>query len=93
MTTEFQFEYKADEYNAPRQKKKHRRTAKGGIPQKNPFVEMLQQTSVESILPSKRTVIVLDDTNTVHEALRVRTAPTALLHFFHSIPIYCENTH
>jgi len=65
-------EYKADEYNAARPKKKHRRTAKGGIPQKNPFVEMLQETVVENILPARRACIVLDDTNTVLEALRVR---------------------
>jgi hypothetical protein len=68
------------EYAKPRPKRKHRRTAKGGIPQSNPFVEMLQDTLIEEILP-KRTVIVLDDSNSVGEALQVCSAKASATPF------------
>lgn len=51
--------------------KGHSRVGKGGIPQLNPFVEMLKSTSVEQAVPNRR-VAVLDDTNTVSEALKVQ---------------------
>lgn len=51
--------------------KGHSRVGKGGIPQLNPFVEMLKSTSVEQAVPHRR-VAVLDDTNTLSEALKVQ---------------------
>lgn len=54
----------------PRKAKGHSRVGKGGIPQANPFVEMLKEASVEQAVPLRR-VAVLDDTNTVSEALKV----------------------
>jgi hypothetical protein len=66
----------------PRPKRKHRRTAKGGIPQENPFIKLLQETNVDQILPSQRKIVVLDDTNTVHEALKVRRRPQKKKLFF-----------
>ena len=51
--------------------KGHSRVGKGGIPQLNPFVEMLKATTVEQAVPNRR-VAVLDDTNTLSEALKVR---------------------
>lgn len=54
----------------PRKAKGHSRVGKGGIPQANPFVEMLKEASVEQAVPLRR-VAVLDDTNTVSEALKL----------------------
>lgn len=52
--------------------KGHSRVGKGGIPQLNPLVEMLKQATVEQAVPFRK-VAVLDDTNTVSEALKVHT--------------------
>lgn len=51
--------------------KGHSRVGKGGIPQLNPFVEMLKEATVEQAVPIRK-VAVLDVTNTVSEALKVR---------------------
>lgn len=51
-----------------RAKRDHDRSAKGGIPQANPFVEMLQQTLVNDIITAKQ-VVTLDGEKTVREAM------------------------
>lgn len=62
-----------EEYGEPVTKKAkgHSRVGKGGIPQLNPFVEMLKEATVEQAVPIRK-VAVLDVTNTVSEALKVR---------------------
>ena len=64
----------SDEYGEPVTKKAkgHSRVGKGGIPQLNPFVEMLKDATVEQAVPIRK-VAVLDVTNTVSEALKVRS--------------------
>ena len=56
--------------STPKKSKGHSRVGKGGIPQANPFVEMLKDATVEQAVPYRK-VAVLDDTNTVAEALKV----------------------
>lgn len=51
--------------------KGHSRVGKGGIPQVNPFVEMLKSATVEQAVPLRK-IVVLDDTNTLSEAIKVR---------------------
>lgn len=65
--------HESDEYGEPVTKKAkgHSRVGKGGIPQLNPFVEMLKAATVEQAVPFRK-VAVLDVTNTVAEALKVR---------------------
>lgn len=57
--------------------KGHSRVGKGGIPQVNPFVEMLKAATVEQAVPLRK-IVVLDDTNTLSEAIKVRPKLGAL---------------
>jgi hypothetical protein len=66
--------YESWSKNEPPKKKRrgshHNRTAKGGIPHVNPFIQMLQSVKVDTLLQDRK-IVVLDDTNTVSEALKV----------------------
>lgn len=82
-TTRSKIAEEADE-STTRKPKGHSRVGKGGIPQLNPFVEMLKEATVEQAVPSRR-VVVLDDTNTVAETLKVQAQTIYLRHK----PVFC----
>eukprot|EP01130_Rhizamoeba_saxonica_P013148 TRINITY_DN5575_c0_g1_i2.p1 TRINITY_DN5575_c0_g1~~TRINITY_DN5575_c0_g1_i2.p1 ORF type:complete len:341 (-),score=59.39 TRINITY_DN5575_c0_g1_i2:51-1073(-) len=52
-------------------KRAHSRLPKGGVPQKDPFIEMLQQTTVKECVIEKENFIVCYDVFSVQETLKL----------------------